>query len=409
MKNDYSLRKELKKLGSIRGSGTELISIYIPPGFPVSEEMSKLRSEHSQSSNIKSKSTRQNVQGAIDKIMQYLKLYREVPNVGMALFCGNISDDPSKTDIELFSVEPTMPIKVNIYRCDSTFLLDPLLAIAEAKDIYALVIMDGREATVAALKGTHVDVEKRVRSLAHAKVRKGGQSAARYERMTEEATNDYYKDVSRAVNDFYAKHGFKIKGLIVGGAGPAKEYFVKAGHLNYQVKVLGVFDTGYTDERVGVSELLEKSKELLEKQEAIKEREVLEKFFNEIAHGKLAVYGYKKVKSALMSGNAVKLIVSEEADIHVVDYQCTLCNLSFEKVEVGNHIETRHNEISGDGEDRSCGGTLKTLEVRDAIEELTDMAEKNGIETDFVSTDSNNGEQLLLGFGGVGAMLRYKS
>ncbi|MCL5440984.1 MAG: peptide chain release factor aRF-1 [Candidatus Marsarchaeota archaeon] len=408
MKNDYNLRKELKKLSAIRGSGTELISIYVPPGFPVSEEVAKLRNEYSQSSNIKSKSTKQNVMGAIDKIMQYLKQYREVPNVGLAIFCGNISDDPSKTDIELFSVVPTMPIKVNIYRCDSTFLLDPLLAIAEAKDIYAIVVMDGREATVAALKGTHVEVEKKIKSFAHAKVRKGGQSAARYERMTEEATNDYYKDVSASINGLFAKHSFKVKGLIVGGAGPAKEDFVKSGHLNYQVKVLGVFDTGYTDERAGISELLSKSKELLEQQEAIKERETMERFFNEIAHGKLAAYGYKRVKHALMNGNALKLIVSEEADMHVVKYQCSLCGKSFERVEAGNARETKHNAIEGEDGDPRCEGTLKVVETRDAVEELVDIAESHGIDTEFISTDSNQGEQLLIGFGGIGVMLRHR-
>jgi peptide chain release factor subunit 1 (aeRF-1) len=96
MKNEYSMLREIKKLRSIRGSGTELISIYVPAGFQLSEEVSKLREEYSQSSNIKSKSTRTNVQSAIDKIIQYLRLYKETPKNGLAVFCGNISDNPGK-------------------------------------------------------------------------------------------------------------------------------------------------------------------------------------------------------------------------------------------------------------------------------------------------------------------------
>ena len=39
MKNEYDIKKELKRLRSVRGSGTELISIYVPPNFQISEEM----------------------------------------------------------------------------------------------------------------------------------------------------------------------------------------------------------------------------------------------------------------------------------------------------------------------------------------------------------------------------------
>ena len=55
---EYEMKKSLKKLRSIRGYGTELISIYVPPDFQISDEVNKLREEKNQSSNIKSKTTR---------------------------------------------------------------------------------------------------------------------------------------------------------------------------------------------------------------------------------------------------------------------------------------------------------------------------------------------------------------
>src|SRR6202030_1518749 len=108
-----------------------------------------------QASNIKSKSTRQNVQGAIDRIIQYLRLYKKPPPNGLAVFAGNISDTQSNPKIELFSIEPPQPLKSNIYRCDSSFLLEPIQEMLESKDTYALVVMDGRDATLGILKGTH--------------------------------------------------------------------------------------------------------------------------------------------------------------------------------------------------------------------------------------------------------------
>ena len=66
-------RKKLKKLQKFRGRGTELISVYIPEGTDRGTVMGQLTEEISQSSNIKSPSTRKNVQGALRKIINFLK------------------------------------------------------------------------------------------------------------------------------------------------------------------------------------------------------------------------------------------------------------------------------------------------------------------------------------------------
>lgn len=399
MRQDYEVRKELKRLSSIRGSGTELISIYVPVGFPIFEEIGKLRNEHSQSGNIKSKATRLNVQNAIEKIIQYLKIFNGLPKNGLAVFCGNISSEQSKTDIELFSIEPPEPLKVNIYRCDSTFLLEPIESMLESKDTYCMAVLDGREATIATLRGSHVTVEKKIRSFAHAKVRKGGQSANRYERAIEESITDYYRRVSDSVNDVFAKYSFKLKGLIVGGPGPSKENFVKEKALNYQIKVIGIYDTGYTDEHMGIHELLERSKDTLAEQEMIQERKVMERFLGEVAHGGLAVSGYEKVKRALESKNATTLIVSEDIELRKVKYRCSSCGAELEFMEEGNQRHSRHED----------GGTLDPVKDIDAIEELLDIADKGGTDTVFVSTDSSYGKELLLGFHGVAALLKYRA
>ncbi len=400
MKQEYSIKKELKRLGSIRGSGTELISFYVPPDAQISDMIGTLRDEHGQSSNIKSKTTRLNVQTAIEKIMQYLKLYRNPPKNGVAVFCGNISNVQAKPNIELFSIEPPQPLRSKIYRCDSQFLLEPLLEQMEATDLYVLLVMDGRDATLALLKGTNVTVEKKIRSFAHAKVRKGGQSAARYERAISESISDYYKSVGDSVNSVFEKYGFKnLVGLVVGGPGPTKDNFVKAKVLNYQIKVLGVFDTGYTDETMGVSELLERSKELLKEQAAVQERRVMERFLTEVSRNGLAVSKYDNVKAALLNNNVSRLIVSEDAELVEVTYRCTTCGVSFTAVEVGNSRQTRHTE----------GGTLEVTKVADAIEGLVETADNLGVEIVFVSSNSQYGKELLLGFGGVAAMLKYKA
>lgn len=397
MKNEYSMIKEIKRLKSIRGSGTQLISVYIPAGFHLSEEIAKLREEYSQSSNIKSKTTRTNVLSAIDKIIGYLRLFKETPKNGLVVFSGNISEDESRVNIELFSVEPPIPLKVNIYRCDSTFMLEPLEAILESKDTYAMLVMDGREATIATLRGAHIQVFRKLTSSAHAKVRKGGQSARRYERAIEESISDYIKRISEEINAVFEKYQFKLKGLILGGPGPAKEGFLKSNTLNYQIKILGTYDTGYTDE-YGLNELVEKAADLLKEQEASKERRVIERFIQEIVRKGLAVYGYEETKRVLEADQASTLIVNGEMELHIVKYKCNKCGQTIEKLEAGGNREVKHDD----------GGSLEVVEASDAIEGLIETAEESGVDVIFVSSESSYGKEFLMGFKGIGAILRYK-
>jgi peptide chain release factor subunit 1 len=396
--NEYAIRRELKKLSAIRGSGTELISVYIPPDFAIAEEMGKLKEESSQAGNIKSKSTRQNVQGALDKIIQFLRLYKKIPPNGLAIFAGNVSNIQSNPRIEIFKIEPLSPIKSNIYRCDSEFMLEPLQSIMEATDLYVVLIMDGKEATVGLLRGTKFETDKKLRSFAPSKTSKGGQSAARYERVIEAEINDYHNRISDAINELYLKHGKKVTGLIIGGPGPTKETFLKGKSINYQIKVLGMFDTGYTDEHNGVNELLDKAKDLLSQQAVIKERAVMDRFMAEVGRGGLATFGYDKVKAALDGDNVSKLLISEELELTKVVYKCTNCKQEITDIEEGNFRKTKHE----------CGGNLEAISQTDVVDELIQQTETKGVEMVFMSADSTQGQQLMLGFKGIAAMLRYR-
>ena len=102
-KKMYLLKKQIHHLKNQRGSGTELISVYIPSGAQIHETSNKLKGEAGQASNIKSKSTKKNVTDALERIVHHLKSYgNNAPESGVAIFCGNVSDNPAKTDVELF-------------------------------------------------------------------------------------------------------------------------------------------------------------------------------------------------------------------------------------------------------------------------------------------------------------------
>ncbi|MEM3030541.1 MAG: peptide chain release factor aRF-1 [Candidatus Micrarchaeia archaeon] len=392
----FELRKQLKFLKGLRGSGTELISLYIPPKYPLAEVTGKLREEYGQAGNIKSKSTRTNVQAALEKIMGHLKMYREPPANGMAVFCGNVSKVEGKPDVRLFAIVPPEPLGVQFYRCDSAFVLEPLEGMLAAKEAYGLVVLDGRDATIALLTGKTTRVVKRLHSMAHAKLHgKGGQSARRYQRIIEEEIETYYKRVGESMDEAFL--GVQnLKGIIVGGPGPAKDSFLKARPFNYQLKILGVVDTGYTDE-YGLREVLEKSGEIIAEQELIKEKALLDRFMKEVTGEGLATYGEKEVREALQSGKAELLLVSEGLELKRVKMKCSNCGQEVER------ITTEEKE-----EAHACGGKLEVKEAVNIGEELVALAEEKDIPIEMISTDTAEGVQFLKGFYGVGAFLRYK-
>lgn len=171
----YDFKKQIETLKKFRGRGTELVSVYITPGYPLSEIAGKLRDEYGQASNIKSKTTQKNVQGALERILNHLKIYKKTPENGIAIFAGNISEVEGRTDIQLFTLEPPMPLNTQFYRCESVFVTEPLEELADSTDTYGLVVMDGKEATVALLQGKKIKIIKQLNSTAHQKVSKGGQ------------------------------------------------------------------------------------------------------------------------------------------------------------------------------------------------------------------------------------------
>ncbi|MEM1760801.1 MAG: peptide chain release factor 1, partial [Desulfurococcaceae archaeon] len=81
----HELIKELKKW---KAPATVLLSLYIPPGRPVSDVLSLLRQEYAITDNIKLKRTKLAVQRALSVAIDKLSKIPKIPENGLALFCG---------------------------------------------------------------------------------------------------------------------------------------------------------------------------------------------------------------------------------------------------------------------------------------------------------------------------------
>src|SRR3989344_3740987 len=151
------LEELIEKLEQIKGRHTELISVYIPAGYDVNSTQRQLEGEKSTAKNIKSTTTRNDVVDALEKIVRLLKGYKKTPANGLMIFCGNISQVEGQQDLQLWEIEPPMPLKTRLYRCDKEFVLDALKEQLEVTEVYGLLVMDRKEATIGLLEGKRIE------------------------------------------------------------------------------------------------------------------------------------------------------------------------------------------------------------------------------------------------------------
>ncbi|MBR9677468.1 peptide chain release factor 1 [Candidatus Woesearchaeota archaeon] len=314
------LKKFVKELEGFRRGGTELVSVYVPQGYDLNAIINHLLQEQGTASNIKSKHTQKNVVDALERMVQHLRLFKKTPDNGLAVFSGNISDKEGQSDVQVYSIEPPMPLKLRLYRCDKSFLLEPLEDLTAIKEVYGLVVLDRRDAALALLKGKVIQLLRKTHSEVPGKTRAGGQSAQRFARLREGAAKEHYKKIAEHMkNEFLYLDN--LKGIILGGPGTTTGDFLNKGYLtgDIQKKIIGVKDLSYTDE-FGLQELLDKSQDLLAAEEIVDEKKIMARFFEHLAKDTgMTAYGEKDVMAKLQMGAVDTLLISESADDKIVE------------------------------------------------------------------------------------------
>ncbi|MGY4884543.1 MAG: peptide chain release factor aRF-1 [Nanobdellota archaeon] len=349
----------LEELEKHKGRHTELITVYISAGYDIVSVQKQLEAEKSTAKNIKSTATRKNVVDALDKIVRYLKDFKGSAENGLAIFCGNVSKVEGMDDLQLWGFEPPLPLKTRLYRCDKDFVLDPLRELLEVSEIFALLVMDRKEAAIGVLEGKRIEVLQKMTSGVPSKVRAGGQSSQRFHRITEGLTKEFYKRIADEMKNLFYENK-KLKGILIGGPIPTKDEFIDDEYLPTLLrnKIIGRIDIGGSDE-AGLKELVEKSQDILANQEIVYEKKLMEKFFDMLgAKPDFIAYKEEAVKKALEYGAVDTLLLSKDYD-------------------------------------------------KESMKELKKIADEGGTKIEMVSTDTEEGKQFY-NLSGVGAILRYK-
>jgi len=355
----HKLKKFIKELEACKAAHTEFVTVYIPAGYDINKIINHLGQEQGTAMNIKSAATRKNVTDALERMIQHLRLFKKTPENGLAVFAGNVLAREGKTDVKVWSIEPPIPLNTRIYKCDKNFEVELLREMMDVKEVYGMVVLDRRDANLALLKGKTIVPLLKTHSHVPGKMKAGGQSAARFEQNRALALKDHLKKVADYMKSEFLMRD-NLKGIIVGGPGPTKYELVEGNFITGDVKkkIIGIKDLSYTEE-FGLQELLEKSEDILAKEEVIDEKKIMGQFFDKLAKDPDTVtYGEQESRKALNMGAVDVLLVSESSEDALID-------------------------------------------------EFEELAKQFSTEVKIISTETREGVQLR-DIGGVAAILRYK-
>jgi peptide chain release factor subunit 1 len=399
------LKIALEDLRVMKGFGTELVTIIIPPDRKVSDARSLLQNEHGQAANIKSKGTRKNVQGAIESALSSLSKVNNAGKNGIALFVGSVIVGNNKNRmVNIIVADPPEPFISFRYRCDSKFELTQLEDMLVDNRSYGLFVIDRSEAAFGIASGKRIHVQEHLVSNIMGKHRQGGQSAQRFERLIEEAAHKFFKRATEHACAYWLPNLENIQAIIVGGPGATKDFVVKNEYFHHEIAkriAKTTFDVGYSNES-GVRELVGNAGPMMGEIELDKERKIVNEFLEElIKSAPKATYGEMMIRQALEKGAVAKLLISENLRKNICDLECPSCKHEWQ-VTIG-----KLDPLPDCPKCEASGEKMIETASTSLIDQLSEIAIKSRSEVIFISTDTEEGVQLMAGFGGMAAVLRY--
>jgi len=402
----WKVKKLIKSLEAARGNGTSMISLIIPPRDQISRVNKMLADEFGTASNIKSRVNRLSVLSAITSTQQKLKLYSRVPPNGLVVYCGEIITNEGKEKKLSMDFEPFKPINTSLYLCDNKFHTEALSELLESDSKFGFIIMDGNGALFGTLSGNTREVVHKFSVDLPKKHGRGGQSALRFARLREEKRHNYVRKVAElAVQFFITTDKVNVVGLVLGGSADFKTELGQSDMFDnrLQAKIIKTVDVSYGGES-GFNQAIELSGDTLQNVKFVQEKKLIQNYFDQISQdtGRYC-YGIEETLKALDLGAVEILIVFE--NLEVTRWTMKDSEGKQQIVITTKDQETRSREPFLD---KTTGAEMEPVDSIPFLEWLAENYRDFGATLEFVSDRSSEGNQFVKGFGGIGALLRYK-
>mmetsp|Transcript_26590 Transcript_26590/g.58270 ORF Transcript_26590/g.58270 Transcript_26590/m.58270 type:complete len:460 (+) Transcript_26590:191-1570(+) len=403
----FKVKKLIKNLQAARGNGTSMISLIIPPGDQISRVQKMLSDEYGTASNIKSRVNRLSVLGAITSTQQRLKLYNKCPKNGLVIYCGTVITDEGKERRVNIDFEPFKPINTSLYLCDNKFHTEDLNELLIDDEAFGFIVMDGNGTLYGTVQGSNREVLHKFSVDLPKKHGRGGQSALRFARLRLEKRHNYVRKVAELATQLFVPDGQKpnVQGIVLAGSADFKSELMRSDLFDGRLQkiVIKMVDVSYGGEN-GFNQAIELSADTLGSVKLMKEKKLLQSFMDEISQdtGKYCFMVEDTLK-ALELGACEDLIIWE--NLSVTRYVLRNSSTSEENVV---HLTKEEEANENFFHDPETGVELEVVEKESFVEWMANNYKQYGCNLEFVTDRSGEGTQFVKGFGGIGAILRWK-
>jgi peptide chain release factor subunit 1 len=404
----WKIRKLINSLNNMRGNGTSMISLIIPPKDQIQRVNKMLTDELGTASNIKSRVNKQSVLSAITSTQQRLKMYNRTPENGLVVYCGTCATEDGKEKKVTVDFEPYKPINTSLYLCDSKFHTEDLNYLLESEDRFGFIITDGSSSLYGVVQGSTREILHKFSVELPKKHGRGGQSSVRFARLRLEKRHNYLRKVAELATQFFITNDRpNVKGLILAGSADFKTELSQSDMFDQRLSsiVIKLVDVSYGGEN-GFNQAIELSAETLKDVKFVQEKQLIGKYFEEVATDSGRVcFGIADTITALENGAVETLIVYEGLEIN----RYVIKNPHTPEIEPAVHYLNIYQEKEEKWfKDAVTKVELEVLEKVPITEWLVDNYKRFGAKLEFVTNKSQEGAQFQRGFGGIGGLLRYK-
>ena len=138
----HKLRRFVASLSGKEGRGMEFISLYVPRESSVDNVVASLKCEldSAESKSDGARDVKNRLQEAIKNLIQHVRLRKELPENGLALFAGTfVSDGLEGEVLNVQELVPPEHIAAFLYVVDNHFHLEPLREMLRSQKVVGLI------------------------------------------------------------------------------------------------------------------------------------------------------------------------------------------------------------------------------------------------------------------------------
>lgn len=305
-------QERIEQAASCDGAGTELVTVWVPPSKNLQTIQSRLQGEASEAENIKSKQTRERVQGALEKVTNALHKYRETPENGLVV-CGGYVDG----EYVLFEFNDLPEaIQDSKYTCSDSFELDGLWEMAfGGSEWWGLITVTRDSASVGRYANgefEYVDVIDTFESQVMGKTKAGGQSAQRFARVREKQREEHYKKVVSLATNNFDPNDSDFQGIAIGGPNVTITNFIDWLPQRLQDEIVTIETVDHAGSRESLTKLAQLAESSFDEQEKQRERELVEEFKKRLRDDGAVAYGPSEIETAIEYGAVETLLLSAD-------------------------------------------------------------------------------------------------